>query len=102
MLVEVGTETAKTGAESRFLWISPTGGSRGKARGVQVLDFDGRKCLDPNAVVARPADDMVVEDTGALDRQVVIWGQGVGVQGAVRVMKRGLIDRVGHNLIDND
>lgn len=92
MLVEVGAETAKTAAESRFLWISPIGGSRGKAGGVQVLHFDGRKCLDPNAVVARPAGDMVVEDTGALDRQVVVRGRGVGVQGAVRVMKRGLID----------
>lgn len=92
MLVEVGAETAKTAAESRFLWISPIGGSRGKARGVQVLHFDGRKRLDPNAVVARPAGDMVVEDTGALDRQVVVRGRGVRVQGAVRVMKCGLID----------
>ena len=91
MLVEVGAETAKTAAESRFLWISPIGGSRGKAGGVQELHFDGRKCLDPNAVVARPAGDMVVEDTGALDRQVVVRGRGVGVQGAVRVMKRGRI-----------
>lgn len=92
MLVEVGAETAKTAAEGRFLWISPIGGSRGKAGGVQVLHFDGRKCLDPNAVITRPASDMVVEDTGALDRQVVVRGRGVGVQGAVRVMKRGLID----------
>lgn len=92
MLVEVGAETAKTAAEGRFLWISPIGGSRGKAGGVQVLHFDGRKCFDPNAVVARPAGDMAVEDTGALDRQVVVRGRGVGVQGTIRVMKRGLTD----------
>lgn len=80
MLVEIGAETAKTAAEGRFLWISPIGGSRGKEGGVQVFHFDGRKCLDLNAVVARPAGDMAVEDTGALDRQVVVRGRGVGVQ----------------------
>jgi hypothetical protein len=92
MLVEVGAEAAKTAAESRFLWISPIGESRGKAGGAQVLHFDRRKCFDPNAVVARPAGDMAVEDTGALDRQVVVRGRGVGVQGTIRVMKRGLTD----------